>query len=189
MLNERRRHAYETAKKDYEDATKRMDDYVAQLREEWARLRSSVVGWVANAMHHLGGWFMRQADQPGRTGEEYWRLRDTSEELHYVADTISRRPGDSTIVAACSPDAPPWETVEKPETVDTASVDAMIAAAMDAGLEDGDDTAPKKPGTAKRQGQRTTRAVTAQRLIASVETGQSLDDIDSTPTDDYGFEF
>lgn len=171
MLNERRRHAYETAKKDYEDATKRMDDYVAQLREEWARLRSSVVGWVANAMHHLGGWFMRQADQPGRTGEEYWRLRDTSEELHYVADTISRRPGDSTIVAACSPDAPPWETVEKPETVDTASVDAMIAAAMDAGLEDGDDTAPKKPGTAKRQGQRTTRAVTAQRLIASVETG------------------
>lgn len=189
VLNERRRHAYETAKKEYEDAAKSMDDYVAQLREEWSRITSNVVGWVANAMRHIGGWFMRQADQPGRTGEEYWRLRGTSEELHRAADTISRRPGDSTIVAACSPDAPPWETVEKPETVDTASVDAMIAAAMDAGIEDEDDTAPKKPGTAKRQGQRTTRAVTAQRLIASVEMGQSLDSIDSTPADDYGFGF
>ena len=189
VLNERRRHAYETAKKEYEDATKRMDDYVAQLREEWSRITSNVVGWVANAMRHIGGWFMAQADQPGRTGEEYWRLRGTSEELHRAADTISRRPGDSTIVAACSPDALPWESVEKPKTVDTASVDAMIAAAMDAGIEDEDDTAPKKPGTAKRQGQRTTRAVTAQRLIASVETGQSLDSIDSTPADDYGFGF
>lgn len=33
------------------------------------------------------------------------------------------------------------------------------------------------------------RAVTAQCLVASIETGQSLDDIDSTPADDYGFGF
>lgn len=56
-------------------------------------------------------------------------------------------------------------------------------------FEDLNDEATGKPRTAKQQGQRTTRAVTAQRLVASIETGQSLDDIDSTPADDYGFGF
>lgn len=189
VLNERRRHAYETAKKEYEDAAKRMDDYVAQLREEWTRLRSNVVGWVTNAMHHLGGFFAERARVHTPNDDAYWVNQQASEDMHKAANLVGQYPNDPRLIAACSPDAPPWETVEKPKPVDTASVDAMIAAAMDAGLEDGDDTEPKKPGTAKRQGQRTTRAVTAQRLIASVETGQSLDDIDSTPADDYGFEF
>ena len=189
VLNARRRHAYETAKKEYEDAAKRTDDYVVQLREEWARLRSNVVGWVTNAMHHLGGFFAERARVHTPNDDAYWVNQQASEDMHKAANLVGQYPNDPRLIAACSPDAPPWETVEKPKPVDTAFVDAMIAAAMDAGLEDDEDTSTKKPGTAKRQGQRTTRAVTAQRLIASVETGQSLDDIDSTPADDYGFEF
>lgn len=68
---------------------------------------------------------------------------------------------------------------------------AQAEAALDSSStsDDLNDEATGKPRTAKQQGQRTTRAVTAQRLVASIETGQSLDDIDSTPADDYGFGF
>lgn len=68
---------------------------------------------------------------------------------------------------------------------------AQAEAALDSSStsDDLNDETTGKPRTAKQQGQRTTRAVTAQRLVASVETGQSLDDINSTPADDYGFGF
>lgn len=68
---------------------------------------------------------------------------------------------------------------------------AQAEAALDfpSTFADLNDETTGKPRTAKQQGQRTTRAVTAQRLVASIETGQSLDDIDSTPADDYGFGF
>ncbi|MGO5204503.1 hypothetical protein ACTQ2S_02245 [Parolsenella catena] len=68
---------------------------------------------------------------------------------------------------------------------------AQAEAALDfsSTFADLNDEATGRPRTAKQQGQRTTHAVTAQRLVASIETGQSLDDIDSTPADDYGFGF
>lgn len=68
---------------------------------------------------------------------------------------------------------------------------AQAEAALDfsSTFADLNDETTGKSRTAKQQGQRTTRAVTAQRLVASIETGQSLDDIDSTPADDYGFGF
>ncbi len=68
---------------------------------------------------------------------------------------------------------------------------AQAKAALDfsSTFADLNDETTGKPRTAKQQGQRTTRAVTAQRLVASIETGQPLDDIDSTPADDYGFGF
>lgn len=70
------------------------------------------------------------------------------------------------------------------------SIDATLAMAMATGLEGNEnDTAQKKPAMVKQQDQRTAHAVTAQCLVASIVTGQSLDNIDNTPADDCGFGF
>lgn len=169
-----------------------MDDYVAHLREKRASFAANVVGYVVNAMHHLGSWLMEQAEKHALNDKAYWNLKGTSDELHRAAGIISGRSSAPNLVAVRPPDAPPWETAEKPKPIDMPPIDATLAMAMamTTDLEDNkSDTARKKPAMVKQQGQRTTRAVTAQRLVASIVTGQSLDSIDSTPANDYGLGF
>lgn len=191
-LNEQRKRAYETAKKNYEDATQNMNDYVAQLKAEWQRFSSNIVEFVSNAMRRVGHWFGYQSDHWGLNTDEHWQLKNTSDELYNAANIIIDRPKDPNLIAACTPDAPlPWESVAKPAPVNTASIDAMIAKAMEAGLEDDDDTEAQRPGsTGKRMGRQTAQRVQSQRVSFAQRHGIDIDDVDTTPsTDDYEFGF